>query len=186
MAKNKAAAPNTDTFTTASGLLLKLRRPDTFDVLSLDRQFMADKPPVPRRKTETAFGVEEVAISAPEPGTVDATWLEYEQALTLWSLTYGQQIMDFYLLEYVEVDVPARLPALERTYARMRRAGKQPPYDLADDDGRKLAYLRRNLADEESARLQLQLRRMMRPAQEAVAEIEAAFRGDLPEPTADG
>ena len=186
MPRNKSVEPNSTTFTTESGLLLKLRRPRTFDVLSIDRQFVAGKPAVPTRKVETAFGVEDAPIGPPPDGKIDLEWSAYQERAALYELEYGQQIMDFYLLEYVEVDVPSQLPEIERTYQRMERAGKKPSYDLADDDGRKLAYIRRNLTDEESARLQLALRRMMRPTREAVEIVEAAFPGDVPGTAADG
>lgn len=177
MAKNMRTEPNTATFTTSSGRLLKLRRPHLFDVLTIDRQYTERQPKPPTKKTETAFGIEDI----PDPDNA-----AYRQELVLWNLEYGQRIMDFYLLEYVDVDVPSSLPEIERTYARMRQAGTEPPYDLDTADGRKLAYLRRELNDDESTRLQLRLRELMRPTPEAVAAVEAAFRSDLSGPTADG
>ena len=168
----------TETFTTAAGIVLQLLRPRRFDVLLVDTALLRSEPKPPKKKTETAFGVEEIP-DASAPG--------YQQERNLWLIDRGKRVLDFHLLEYVQVDVPDPLPDdILLSYERMTALGIAPPYDLATADGRKLAYLRRMLDEQDTTRLQLALRRLASPSEEEIRSAEESFPGPVPGAAADG
>lgn len=168
-----------DTFTTASGVVLRLRVPNREAVLAVDRAWMARKPQAPQRTAETAFGPEKV------PDYKDA---DYATAVQLWSMEYATARFDFMAASYVEVEPEDKvLAGIAATYAVMREvAGVPPPYDLATETGRKLAYIHGVLANDEVARLHARLMALASPTEEEVAEAEAGFRGAVDGPAGNG
>jgi hypothetical protein len=158
-------------------VVLHLGQPNRFDVLRVDVATLQTEPAPPRRKTETAFGVEDI----PDPRDP-----AYIRAHNLWQVERGLQTLDFYLLEYVQVAVPDPLPAdLLTTYRRLADRGLAAPYDLTTADGCKLAYLRRVLRDGELRQVQQLLRRRAGPSEEEIRAAEAAFPSPLPGPAPD-
>ncbi len=164
-------------FETKAGVTLVLSRPNLFDVLHLEQELLKEAPQPPKKKTTTAFGVEDVD---------DKENPDYQYQFTAWNFAYSRQVLDFYLLEYVQVDVPDSLPEIEQTYRRMQRRGAVPPYDLSDPDDCKVAYLRHLLTNDELVALQVRLRQLRGATEEEIATIEAAFRASLDGSSADG